>query len=155
MQAVEPDRRPTSRVDRAAVRRRRTSRRRRKLGVVALCALAMALLVFGLATDSPSPRVAEPSAPAPNTALTTSGDQILRAGQAWWLVGYNSFVWSGDCGRPTEKMSAEQVDAWFASMRHDGHGAVRLFFFRGWNLARLDAAVESARRNNIYLTITI
>ena len=40
-------------------------------------------------------------------------------------------------------------------MRHDGHGAVRLFFYNGWDLHRLDAAVRSARRHNIYLTITL
>ena len=40
-------------------------------------------------------------------------------------------------------------------MRHDGHGAVRLFFYDGWDLDRLDAAVASARRHNIYLTITL
>ncbi|MBW0125280.1 cellulase family glycosylhydrolase, partial [Pseudonocardia oceani] len=88
-------------------------------------------------------------------AITVEGDRIMRGGEPWWFLGYNSFVWSGDCGNDDEKMSAEQVDAWFQSMRHDGHGAVRLFFFDGWNLDRLDAAVESAKENDIYLTITL
>jgi hypothetical protein len=96
-----------------------------------------------------------PSAAAKMPQITISGDQILRGGQSWWLLGYNSFVWSGDCGLPQELMSADQVDSWFASMRHDGHGAVRLFFFRGWNLNRLDAALASAKKYNIYLTITL
>jgi hypothetical protein len=40
-------------------------------------------------------------------------------------------------------------------MRHDGHGIARLFFFQGWDLGRLDAAVASAARNNVYLAITL
>lgn len=87
--------------------------------------------------------------------ITVEGDQIMRGGQPWWLLGYNSFVWSGNCGDDEERMSAEDVEAWFASMRHDGHGAVRLFFFDGWDIDRLDAAVESAKRHDIYLTITL
>ena len=88
-------------------------------------------------------------------AITVEGDQILRDGQPWWFLGYNSFVWSGDCGNDDEKMTEADVENWFAGMRHDGHGAVRLFFYDGWNLDRLDAAVESAKRHNIYLTITL
>ncbi|MEP6561837.1 MAG: hypothetical protein ABJD68_12295, partial [Nakamurella sp.] len=68
-------------------------------------------------------------------AITVRGDQILRGGEPWWFAGYNSFTWSGNCGRSAELMSEDQVDAWFASMRHDGHGAVRLMFFQGWDLA--------------------
>jgi endo-1,4-beta-mannosidase len=83
------------------------------------------------------------------------GDQILRGGQPWWFLGYNSFVWSGDCGDDDEKMTTTDVEDWFASMRHDGHGAVRLFFYDGWNTDRLDAALASAKRHNIYLTITL
>ncbi len=79
----------------------------------------------------------------------------MRGGQPWWFVGYNSFVWSGDCGNDEEKMSAAQVDAWFASMRHDGHGSVRLFFFSGWDMSRMDAVVASAKKHNIYLIITL
>ena len=89
------------------------------------------------------------------SAITVSGDGIVRSGQSWWLAGFNSFAWSGDCGHDYERMSSEDVDAWFASMRHDGHGAVRLFFFEGWSLGRLDAAVVSARRHNVYLTVTL
>lgn len=88
-------------------------------------------------------------------AITTSGARILRGGEPWWLLGYNSFVWSGNCGNDGERMSAAAVEEWFASMRHDGHGAVRLMFYRGWDLSRLDSAVESARRHNVYLTITL
>jgi hypothetical protein len=73
-------------------------------------------------------------------AITVEGDQILRGGRPWWLLGYNSFVWSGDCGHDDEKMSPQQVEDWFAGMRHDGHGAVRLFFYDGWDLDRLDHA---------------
>ncbi len=87
--------------------------------------------------------------------ITVQGDNIQRNGQDWWFTGYNSVVWSGDCGRDDEKMTPAQVDAWFAGMRHDGHGAVRLFFFEGWDIAALDAAVVSARRHNVYLTITL
>ncbi|MCC8243071.1 cellulase family glycosylhydrolase [Saccharothrix luteola] len=87
--------------------------------------------------------------------ITALGDNIQRNGQDWWFTGYNSAVWSGDCGRDDEKMTSAQVDAWFAGMRHDGHGAVRLFFFEGWDIAALDAAVTSARRHNVYLTITL
>jgi len=87
--------------------------------------------------------------------ISVSHERILRGGQPWWFLGYNSFTWSGDCGTPDELMSSQDVDSWFASMRHDGHGAVRLFFFPGWDLARLDEAVASAKRNNVYLIITL
>lgn len=112
--------------------------------------------VTGLPTPTPTPWPS-PTTP-PNIGgpgITVSGTQILRNGQPWWFVGYNSFVWSGDCGNPEEKMTAAQVDAWFASMRHDGHGAVRLFFYSGWDMARMDAALASAKRHNIYLIITL
>ncbi|MGS0685729.1 cellulase family glycosylhydrolase [Nakamurella sp. GG22] len=52
-------------------------------------------------------------------------------------------------------MTPQQVDEWFDSMRHDGHGAVRLMFFDGWSFERLDVALASARRNNVYVTITL
>ncbi|MCW0212465.1 MAG: glycoside hydrolase family 5 protein [Pseudonocardia sp.] len=106
-----------------------------------------------LGTASLGPAASEQTSAPPR--ITTDGDRILRGGRPWWFVGYNSFVWSGDCGDPEERMSAADVDAWFASLRHDGHAAVRLFFYRGWNLDRLDAAVTSARRNDVYLTITL
>ena len=154
MTDTKPEHSLTGRVRRGEARRRR-SRRRRRAAVVALLVAALAALVAVHLTRSSDRPEAVRAAVVPNTALTTSGDEILRSGEPWWLVGYNSFVWSGDCGEPAEKMTTEQVDAWFASMRHDGHGAVRLFFFRGWDVSRLDAAVASARRNNIYLAITI
>jgi hypothetical protein len=93
--------------------------------------------------------------PAAMPPITVAGDQILRDGEPWWFLGYNSFVWSGDCGNDDEKMSAADVEQWFSEMRHDGHGAVRLFFYDGWDIERLDAAVESAKRHNVYLTITL
>jgi hypothetical protein len=112
--------------------------------------------VTGLPTPTPTPRPLPPPEPVSGgPGFTVSGSQIIRNGTPWWFAGYNSFVWSGDCGNPEEKMTAEQVDAWFASMRHDGHGAVRLFFYSGWDIGRLDAAVASAKRHNIYLIITL
>jgi hypothetical protein len=93
--------------------------------------------------------------PRPIPAITVQGDQILRGGEPWWFLGYNSFVWSGDCGNDDEKMTVADVEQWFSEMRHDGHGAVRLFFYDGWDIDRLDAAVESAKRHNVYLTITL
>lgn len=107
--------------------------------------------IFGQPTTNPQVTTAPGSMPA----ITVSGNKIQRGGQDWWFIGYNSFVWSGDCGNPEEKMSAAQVDAWFASMRHDGHGAVRLFFYSGWDMGRLDAAIASAKKHNIYLIITL
>lgn len=89
------------------------------------------------------------------TPIEVQGDRIVRNGQPWWFVGYDSFVWSGNCGAPGEMMSADDVDRWFASMRHDGHGAARLFFFAGWNVDRLDAAVAAARRHHVYLMVTL
>ena len=88
-------------------------------------------------------------------SITTSGNQVLRGGDSWWLLGYNSFTWSGNCGSPAERMSEQQVDDWFGSMRHDGHGAVRLMFFDNWSVDRLDNAIAAAERNNIYVTITL
>ncbi|QJY47063.1 hypothetical protein [Pseudonocardia broussonetiae] len=109
------------------------------------------------APREPAARSAPPAAPATGAvpAITVDGDRILRGGEPWWFLGYNSFVWSGDCGTDEEKMSAADVEAWFASMRHDGHGAVRLFFYDGWSTERLDAAVAAARENGVYLAITL
>ncbi|MBW0091960.1 cellulase family glycosylhydrolase [Pseudonocardia sp. KRD-184] len=136
--------------------------RRRRLVIGAGVAL---LVVIGVVTavivsQGPSPSGGSGAPPAADglgtdVPITVDGDRILRNGQPWWLLGYNSFVWSGNCGDEDERMSAEDVDAWFASMRHDGRGAVRLFFFESWDLDRLDAAVESAKRHDVYLTITL
>lgn len=110
----------------------------------------------------PSAAPSQATAPttAPGTAgempaITVSGNKIMRGGQPWWFVGYNSFVWSGDCGTNSEKMSAAQVDAWFDTMRTDGHGAVRIYFWQGWNISRLDQLIASAKKRNIYVTITV
>ncbi len=103
-----------------------------------------------------APDDAPPAAPVGvSLPVTVSGNRILVGDKPWWFVGYNSFTWSGDCGTPQELMSADQVDSWFASMRHDGHGAVRLMFFPGFNPSRLDRAVAAAKRNNIYLIVTL
>lgn len=124
-------------------------------GVIALDKIEL----NGTADPKPEPEpIPEPDpvpAPTGDGRITVSGDKIYRDGEEWWFLGYNSFVWSADCGFDYEKMSAAEVDDWFASMRHDGHGCVRLFFFRGWDYARLDAAVESARRHNVYLLVTL
>lgn len=140
-----------------------SGRRRRLVIIIALGLLivvgAVAAIVAGRPAGDPGPGGSSTSPPSDgmgtDVPITVEGDRILRNGQPWWLLGYNSFVWSGNCGDEEERMSAEDVDAWFTSMRHDGHGAVRLFFFDGWDLDRLDAAVESAKRNDIYLTITL
>lgn len=108
-------------------------------------------------TPTPEPATtAETTTPAGGVpALAVQGNQILRDGVPWWLLGYNSFTWSANCGHPEELMTQDQVESWLSSMRHDGHGAVRLFFFRGWSLERLDALLASAERNNIYVILTI
>lgn len=118
----------------------------------------MAQAISSVAPATPQAPASRIGAPRPHSAgdgLTTQGSQILLNGQPWWFVGYNSFVWSGDCGNGNEKMTSAQVDSWFASMRHDGHGMARLFFFRGWNLKRLEQAIASAKTHNIYLAITL
>ncbi len=102
-----------------------------------------------------APRPAAPSGSGGPPAITVEGNRILRGGEPWWFLGYNSFVWSGDCGDPDERMSTDQVEEWFAGMRDDGHGAVRLFFYEGWDLDRLDHALAAAQRHGIYLTITL
>ena len=138
-------------------------RRRRPAILIALGLLIVIGSVVAVVASRPAGDrgLGGPSASPPSDGLgtdvpiTVEGDRILRNGQPWWLLGYNSFVWSGNCGDDGERMSTEDVDAWFTSMRHDGHGSVRLFFFDGWELDRLDAAVESAKRNDIYLTITL
>ena len=107
-------------------------------------------------TEAPtSPDTGRTSSSGAMPAITVEGNRIMRDGEPWWFLGYNSFVWSGDCGNDDEKMTAEDVDTWFEGMRHDGHGAVRLFFYDGWDVERLDAAVESAKKHNVYLTITL
>lgn len=129
--------------------------------VVALAVLAGGVVLatqFGRSGSSGSTGSSgapPPAAQGPMPAIAVAGNQILRGGVPWWFLGYNSFTWSSDCGLEDEEMSTADVDAWFASMRHDGHGAVRLFFFPGWNVDRLDAAIASAKRNNIYVTITL
>ncbi len=140
-------------------------RRRRLVLFASLAALLVVAVIVSLTvlggggqTGGDGPTAAPPPPPdglGSDPVITVDGDRIMRNGQPWWFLGYNSFVWSGDCGDDDERMSAEDVDAWFASMRDDGHGAVRLFFFDGWDIERLDAAVESARENDIYLTITL
>ena len=90
-----------------------------------------------------------------DAAIKVSGNKITRGGQDWWFLGYNSFVWSANCGNPEEEMSAEDVEAWFASMRHDGHGLVRLFFYDGWDFDRLDSMLASAKKHNVYVTLTL
>jgi hypothetical protein len=107
--------------------------------------------VFGQPSTSPAVTTAPGSMPA----ITVSGNKIMRGGQPWWFVGYNSFVWSGNCGNENEKMSAAQVEAWFATMRKDGHGAVRIYFWQGWNIDRLDHLIATAKKNNVYVTITV
>lgn len=165
--------------DRGVARRQRKVRRRWlwliALGTVVTVAVATALIKSsGSVSTGAVPTTRNTTAPQtlsgseseatndpvqaggqPLPAITVAGNEILRDGDPWWFAGYNSFTWSGNCGRKGELMSEQQVDDWFASMRHDGHGAVRLFFFDGWNIDRLDAAVEAARRNNIYVTITV
>lgn len=127
-----------------------TRGRRRLLLLAAACALVAAVVVVEIRSPQPG-SVADAGMPA----ISVSGDRIMRGGQPWWFLGYNSFTWSSDCGYPKQRMSVEDVEAWFASMRHDGHGAVRLFFFPGWHVDRLDAAVASAKRHNIYLILTL
>lgn len=151
-------------------KRRRRSRWPVLVGLVVIVVLAVVIVRAVAASEATSPVATGPDATAipatPTVAETTTppdgmppitvqGNQILRGGVPWWFLGYNSFTWSGNCGSPQELMSAEQVDEWFASMRHDGHGAVRLFFFDGWDVDRLDAAIAAAARNNVYVTITL
>jgi endo-1,4-beta-mannosidase len=131
--------------------------------LLVVVAVAVTVVVVTSRGADPAPTPWTATAPPPPAAdglgsdapITVAGDRILRDGQPWWFAGYNSFVWSGDCGDDDERMSAEQVDAWFASMRQDGHGAVRLFFFSGWDVERLDAAVAAAQENDLYLVITL
>ncbi len=141
----------------------RPGRRRLVAIVAAALVLAVAVVVALVVTTGGNRAPRAPGTPPPPAAdglgsdapITVEGSRILRGGQPWWFVGYNSFVWSGDCGDPDERMTAEQLDAWFASMRRDGHGAVRLFFFEGWDLDRLDAALAAAEANDVYLTVTL
>ncbi|WP_166442099.1 cellulase family glycosylhydrolase [Nakamurella flava] len=141
------------------------------LAVLALAVVVVRALSSGgtpAATAPETPTAAQTSGPLAATttaetttpadgvpALTVQGNRILRDGVPWWLLGYNSFTWSANCGHPEELMTQDQVDQWLSSMRHDGHGAVRLFFFQGWSLERLDALLASAERNNIYVILTI
>lgn len=132
------------------------------LGVAVLVAV-IALLGVSAAVrseaDAPLPTVEGDGGPVTDGGstrpITVSGSVLVRDGQPWWFLGYNSFVWSGNCGSGAEKMSAAQVDAWFASMRHDGHGAVRLYFFPGWSTQRLDQTVAAAKKYGVYVTITL
>ena len=87
-------------------------------------------------------------------AITVEGDQILRGGEPWWFLGYNSFVWSGHCGNPDEKMTTDDVEQWSPACATTATARPTLLL-RRLDLDRLDAAVRSARRHNIYLTITL
>lgn len=130
--------------------------RRRRLWIVVAVAMVVVLgaVLFVVVRNQSTSRF-PPEIPGTGPEITVSSNQILRGGQPWWFVGYNSYVWSADCGFDTERMTVEQVDEWFASMRKDGHGAVRLFFFRNWNVDRLDMAIAAAKKNNVYVTITL
>lgn len=137
---------------------KRGSRRRVVAAVAVGALLILAIVVVAVVvprSQTEMPTTASDDGRGSDVPVTVDGNRILRDGQPWWFLGYNSFVWSADCGNEEEMMSAADVETWFASMRHDGHGAVRLFFYDGWDIERLDAAVESAGRHGIYLMITL
>ncbi len=100
----------------------RPGRRRLVAIVAAALVLAVAVVVALVVTTGGNRAPRAPGTPPPPAAdglgsdapITVEGSRILRGGQPWWFVGYNSFVWSGDCGDPDERMTAEQLDAWFA-----------------------------------------
>lgn len=141
---------------------RSTAFRLAGIGIAVLVAIAALVALIGTMSrdaDGPVPTVAGDGGPVTDggstRTISVAGSAIQRDGRPWWFLGYNSFVWSGNCGDGQEKMSAAQVDAWFASMRHDGHGAVRLYYFQGWSAQRLDQAVAAAKKYGVYVTITL
>ena len=68
------------------------------VGVLVLVGGALFVVLGGESEPtpaSPTPDVAVAAAPG---TITAQGDQIMRDGEPWWFLGYNSFMWSGDCG---------------------------------------------------------
>src|SRR5215218_8844486 len=69
------------------------------VGVLVLVGGALFFVMRGGSTPTPTPGpIPGGAAAAAPGAITVQGDQIMRDGQPWWFLGYNSFVWSGDCG---------------------------------------------------------
>src|SRR3954467_3525297 len=75
------------------------------LGIVAAITIlaAVGVLIVQQAGDRGSGPGQAPYVPnGPMPAITVAGDQILRGGQPWWFLGFNSFTWSDNCNDPSE-----------------------------------------------------
>jgi len=81
----------------------------------------------------------------------------LLNGRPWWFDGYNSN--SGLCGGDDEILSDAEINAWYDSMRHDGHGLSRVWVLPSdgdVGLAKLrDVVLPAAERNNVFLVVTL
>lgn len=101
-----------------------------------------------------------PVTPGKIQALRTSGNKITYAGGGEaWLLGYNSFTMGGACGTAAEVAAANaQAKPFIDSMRQDGHGVLRLFYWSGYSAgtkAALQDLVNYAGARNIYTVLTL
>lgn len=124
---------------------------------------------FTAAGGTASPTTAVPtSSPTSSTPITVGikplkvvGNQIqYTTGGEAWLIGVNSFTFGGGCGTPSELAAASQANAkaFIDSMRHDGHGALRLFYWSGYSNTvknNLQELVNYAASKNVYTILTL
>lgn len=108
-----------------------------------------------------TPPVTTPPASGAAVALKRVGNQLQYAtGGEAWLVGYNSFTMGGGCGSAAELAAASQANskAFIDTMRHDGHGVLRLFYWSGYSAqvkANLAELVNYAASKNVYVVLTL
>jgi len=112
-----------------------------------------------------TPQTTEPTTPPTNNpgalpALYVQGNKVMADGAENWMIGYNSFTMGGGCGSAAETAAASQANskAFIDSMRHDGHGVLRLFYWSGYSApvkSNLQELVNYAGSKNVYVILTL
>lgn len=125
-------------------------------GPIALDAAKVAEVIPPTTTTPPT-QVPDPT-PAPSTArFTVKGSDVLLDGKKWYFTGYNSFTATSNCGSAQElaAFGPDAVDAFINSMRGDGHGLLRIFFYPGWNHDRMKRILDVAAKRNVFVLICL
>lgn len=95
--------------------------------------------------------------PAAGGRFTVKGSDVLLDGKKWYFTGFNSFTATGNCGSAQElaAFGPDAVDAFINSMRDDGHGLLRIFFYPGWNHDRMKRILDVAAKRNVFVLICL